>query len=63
MNFYSLCLQQVRLEEGGDTWKKWQDIPIPIYMKFYIFNITNSYDVQTKGARPILQEVGPYVYQ
>ncbi|ODN04768.1 Scavenger receptor class B member 1 [Orchesella cincta] len=54
--------QQVRLVEGGDTWKKWENIPIPIYMSVYIFNITNPEELK-EGKKPIVEELGPYVYQ
>ncbi|CAL8137069.1 unnamed protein product [Orchesella dallaii] len=54
--------QQVRLEEGGDTWKKWENIPIPIFMKVYIFNITNPAELKN-GEKPVVEELGPYVYQ
>ncbi|CAL8137067.1 unnamed protein product [Orchesella dallaii] len=53
---------QIRLEEGGDLFQRWVDIPVPIYMKVYFFNVTNPDDVK-RGEKPILDEVGPYVYQ
>ncbi|XP_037070531.1 protein croquemort-like [Pollicipes pollicipes] len=35
---------------------------VPIYMKFYFWNVTNADDVIGKKAKPILEELGPYVY-
>ena len=31
-------------------------------MKFMFFNVTNPEEVKAGNARPILKEVGPYVY-
>lgn len=41
----------------------WKTPPIPIYAKFYLFNITNHEDYPWTTVKPRLQEVGPYVYQ
>jgi hypothetical protein len=35
----------------------------PISLSCYVLNITNSNDVLTNGSKPIVQEVGPYVYK
>ena len=34
-----------------------------MYTKFYLFNITNSEDVVNNQAKPILQQLGPYVFK
>ncbi|OXA40564.1 lysosome membrane protein 2 [Folsomia candida] len=54
--------QQIRLERGGELYNKWVDVKIPIYMKVYFFNITNPAEF-SEGEKPILQEVGPWIYQ
>ncbi|KAI1278742.1 Scavenger receptor class B member 1 [Halotydeus destructor] len=41
----------------------WKDIPVPIYDNYYFFNVTNAEDVERFGAKPILREVGPFVYR
>jgi len=36
---------------------------VPIYQKFYFFNVTNAADVEQLGHRPQLQEIGPFTYR
>jgi hypothetical protein len=50
-----------RIVEGTPTWTMWQKIPIPVYLRIRIFNLTNPLEI-SEGAKPILREVGPYVY-
>lgn len=54
--------QKVRLVNGTQTWERWSDITTPIFMNYYFFNTTNPDEVK-KGAKPIFEEFGPYVYQ
>jgi len=60
--FIEFAEQTLRLEPGTKLWDIWTDIPIPIYSKFYFFNVTNPNDVIV-GQKPIVKEMGPYVYQ
>ena len=41
----------------------WLDPPVPIYMQFYMFNVTNPEEVLKKGERPSLAQYGPYTYR
>ena len=41
----------------------WKDLPVPITLRVYLFNITNAEEVAKKGAKPILNQVGPYVFE
>ncbi|XP_056632011.1 sensory neuron membrane protein 2-like [Diorhabda sublineata] len=54
--------QSVELKENTDQWDRFIDLPIPISLKVYIFNVTNSDEV-LNGEKPKLIEVGPYVYR
>lgn len=36
--------------------------PVPVYMDFYFFTVKNPDEV-SNGSKPILEEVGPYVYK
>ncbi|ODM92317.1 Sensory neuron membrane protein 2, partial [Orchesella cincta] len=53
---------RLQLVPGSDAWSKWKDIPVPIIIRFRIFNVTNPVAVQN-GAKPKLVEAGPYAYE
>ncbi|RZF32366.1 hypothetical protein LSTR_LSTR001830 [Laodelphax striatellus] len=54
--------QELALKNGSDSWNRWIETPIPIYLKIYIFTVTNT-DVVNSGGKPNLLERGPYVYR
>ena len=45
----------------------WRGIPgqydIAILRNTYVYNVTNYEDVIYKGAKPIMEEFGPYIYR
>ncbi|CAG7819704.1 unnamed protein product [Allacma fusca] len=49
------------LKEGTSVWDLWRTMPLPIYIKFRFFNITNAEGL-ANGAKAQLQEIGPYTY-
>ena len=58
-----MCLwQELALKQGTDAYDRWVTLPIDLDMKLYIFNVTNKEEIM-KGAKPKLQELGPYVYK
>ncbi|KAK3868704.1 hypothetical protein Pcinc_025925 [Petrolisthes cinctipes] len=50
------------LKEDSSTLDAFLIPPVPIYMQFYLFNVTNPEEIRFKGAKPIIREVGPYTY-
>ncbi|KAL8616277.1 hypothetical protein ACOMHN_056220 [Nucella lapillus] len=50
------------ITNGSEFWEAWVAPPVPIYMQFYMFNVTNPEAVK-KGEKPILTEQGPYSYR
>ncbi|XP_074028162.1 sensory neuron membrane protein 2 [Leptinotarsa decemlineata] len=52
----------LRLENNTEQWDRFKELPVPLKLKIFMFNVTNAEDV-LNGATPILQEVGPYIYQ
>ncbi|OXU27338.1 hypothetical protein TSAR_000062 [Trichomalopsis sarcophagae] len=63
--FPLLVNQQVddtmKLVNGTEAYERWETLPIPLQFKVYFFNVSNPDEVQN-GAKPIVKEVGPYVY-
>ncbi|GJQ88462.1 hypothetical protein Trydic_g14736, partial [Trypoxylus dichotomus] len=55
--------RNVRLVDGTEQYKRWQDLPITVYYTVYMFNVTNPDEVMYENAIPIVNEVGPYVYR
>ncbi|XP_076330790.1 platelet glycoprotein 4-like [Tachypleus tridentatus] len=54
---------QLILADGTTTYENWKNIPIPMYMKLYIFNVTNPSDFMNNNAKPIVEEIGPYTFK
>lgn len=51
----------VIIKEGGEVYNYWLDPPVPIFMQFYMFNITNPKEF-LEGQRPAVAQSGPYTY-
>ncbi|CAD7085799.1 unnamed protein product [Hermetia illucens] len=50
-------------EEGGEIFNLWEKPPVDLYVKIYLFNITNA-DAFMEGRENLrVEEVGPYVYK
>ncbi|KAK3707384.1 hypothetical protein RRG08_034442 [Elysia crispata] len=54
--------QRVVISKSSETYDIWQDVPVPVYMQFYIFDIGNPEEVK-KGKTPFLKQVGPFTYR
>lgn len=48
--------------DGSTAYSIWKDQPFPIKMKVFIFNVTNPDEVSS-GGKPIVKDIGPYVYE
>ena len=55
--------KNVKLDPSTDVYKQWLDPPIDVYMNFYLFNLKNGDDVEKKGAKPVFEEIGPFVFK
>lgn len=55
--------QKLILKKGSQTYDGWKRVPVPLYNKFYFFNVLNSDEVERNGAKPKLDEIGPFTYQ
>lgn len=50
------------LDPSSEIYSSWQRAPIPIYLKYYFFNMTNPDEIMAGTEKPRLQEVGPYTF-
>ncbi|XP_045115410.1 sensory neuron membrane protein 2-like [Portunus trituberculatus] len=60
--FNAILSAKMEVVEGSYSYQLWHNTPVPIFLRFYIYNLTNSKDFSA-GAKAVLQEVGPYVYR
>ncbi|XP_022239047.1 scavenger receptor class B member 1-like isoform X2 [Limulus polyphemus] len=61
--FSHMVQQNLPLANGSISYKVWKDIPIPLYQKVYLFNMTNPEEFLQKASKPRLEEIGPYTYR
>lgn len=53
---------RVALKQGGESFGWWSKPPVEPVMKIYVYNVTNADEFLNNGSKPILDELGPYVY-
>lgn len=53
---------ELALREGGRTYNFWKEPPVEPRMQIYIYNVTNADEFLNNNEKPVLQELGPYVY-
>lgn len=61
--FLFVLFQELKLINNTQTYRLWQQIPAPLYMEVYLFNWTNVEESLQRGDKPILQQLGPYVFK
>ncbi|XP_053206747.1 lysosome membrane protein 2-like isoform X2 [Panonychus citri] len=62
-NFIETIIQQrFPLTNGSETTLTWSNPDIPIYTRFYLFNLTNV-DDYISGEKPNFTEMGPYTFR
>lgn len=54
---------QVALRPGGQTYGWWAKPPVEPRISVYIYNVTNANEFLSNGSKPVVDEVGPYVYR
>ena len=62
-NIVLLLSQKLELTPGSEGYVFWHTMPVPIFIKFYFWNVTNADEVVNNKSRPILEQLGPYVYR
>ena len=51
------------IKNGSDSFDNWVSPTVPVYMKFTFFNVTNPAEVAKNVSKPVVKEMGPYVYR
>lgn len=54
---------QVALKQGGQSFGWWSKPPVEPVIRVYVYNVTNADEFLNNGSKPILDELGPYVYR
>jgi len=60
--YHSILNYELSMQPGTVMYKTWTDSPVPMYLRFYLFNVTNTDDVVRHQAKPDLVEMGPYTF-
>lgn len=60
---FFFSFQKLIFEDGGEIFSLWKSPPVDIYIKIYLWNITNSEAFLSGKEKMQLEEVGPYVYR
>ncbi|XP_019745645.1 lysosome membrane protein 2-like [Hippocampus comes] len=59
---YNRLKKEIVLVEGSRVFESWKRPPPPVYMEYFFFNVTNL-DEFLAGAKPVVNQVGPYTYR
>uniref|UniRef100_A0AAY4CFV2 Platelet glycoprotein 4 n=1 Tax=Denticeps clupeoides TaxID=299321 RepID=A0AAY4CFV2_9TELE len=59
----STVKKETVLEQGTTAYETWTSVETPVYRQFWIYNVQNPWEVVQEGAKPIVQEKGPYTYR
>merc|ERR1719189_60164 len=61
--FNNIINSQVVIKEGTASYAAWKETPIPVYTKFYFFDMLNPQELFHRHEMPILEERGPYTFR
>ena len=51
------------VREGTASYNAWKETPIPVFTKFYFFDMVNPRELFHSKEMPILVEQGPYTFR
>lgn len=60
---YRIISERLVIAKGSETYEKWKKIPMPVYYRYYFFNVTNAIEIERNGAKPVVREIGPFTYR
>lgn len=61
--FSIIINSQLVIAPGTAAYNAWIETPIPIYTKFYFFDMLNPRDLFHNHEKPILEQRGPYTFR
>nr|XP_032515397.1 protein croquemort-like [Danaus plexippus plexippus] len=64
-SLFMLVLKKIMvLAPGSTSYNIWKEIPIPMYLEFFMFNISNVDDILAgKNVKMQVEQFGPYVFR
>ena len=54
--------QEVTLRNGSQAFGWWAKPPVVPVIQVYVYNVTNADEFLNNGSKPVVDELGPYVY-
>ena len=51
------------MQEGTSSYDAWKETPIPVFTKFYFFDMVNPEELFHNKEMPVLMEQGPYTFR
>lgn len=51
------------LKDGAQAFGWWAKPPVVPRISIYVYNVTNADEFLNNGSKPIVDEIGPYVYE
>ncbi|XP_068719309.1 lysosome membrane protein 2-like [Montipora capricornis] len=55
--------EEVQLKADSLAFKEWKNTSVPVYMKVFVFNVTNPDEVMKGESIPNVTQIGPYSYR
>jgi len=59
--FHFIYKSNLVLAPGSASFPMWRQLPVPMLASIYLFKVKNP-EAVSGGARPVVEEVGPYVF-
>ncbi|XP_078410382.1 platelet glycoprotein 4 [Cetorhinus maximus] len=51
------------IADGTLAYENWIQTASPVYRQFWLFNVKNPSEIMNLGAKPVLEQKGPYTYR
>jgi len=60
--FNAVLKSKMEVAEGTLSYNLWKNTPVPMKISFNLYELVNPEEYTKKGAKPVVRERGPYVY-